>query len=96
MTSSFEEEHYFHPRRETMLARLGTFGIATPPHDGGFSVDASVRIEAVFPLCCPECGGDMRIIASIPRRRWCERLNFPSLAFDLATKSKRRAGNFFD
>ena len=31
MISSFHEEHYFHPLREMMLARLRTFGIAIPP-----------------------------------------------------------------
>jgi ubiquinone/menaquinone biosynthesis C-methylase UbiE len=29
--SSFQEEHYFHPLREMMLARLSTLGIAIPP-----------------------------------------------------------------
>ncbi len=29
--SSFQEEHYFHPLRELMLARLSTYGIAIPP-----------------------------------------------------------------
>ncbi len=33
-------------------------------HGGGFSLDASVRIE-VFPLLCPLCGAGMRIIAFI-------------------------------
>lgn len=31
MISSFQEEHYFHPLREMMLARLSTLGIAIPP-----------------------------------------------------------------
>lgn len=29
--SSFQEEHYFHPLREMMLARLSALGIAIPP-----------------------------------------------------------------
>jgi ubiquinone/menaquinone biosynthesis C-methylase UbiE len=31
MISSFQEEHYFHPLREMMLARLSTHAIAIPP-----------------------------------------------------------------
>ena len=31
MISSFQEEHYFHPLRENMLARLSTYAIAIPP-----------------------------------------------------------------
>jgi ubiquinone/menaquinone biosynthesis C-methylase UbiE len=31
MVSSFQEEHYFHPLREMLLARLRAFGIAIPP-----------------------------------------------------------------
>jgi hypothetical protein len=30
-----------------------------------FSVDTSARIYQVFPLLCPICGGQMRIIAFI-------------------------------
>jgi ubiquinone/menaquinone biosynthesis C-methylase UbiE len=31
MVSSFQEDHYFHPLRAMMLARLGSYAVASPP-----------------------------------------------------------------
>ena len=74
--------------RRRLLRALTRRGVLEPEdaetmasweHGGGFSVDASVRVEGadrpglerlllarideVFPLVCPRCGGEMRIIA---------------------------------